>query len=638
VDGAPALNTAIGLAAGGNSVAADRAGNLYLAAAALNRVFRVSPDGAIATVAGNGTASYSGDGGPATQAGLFTPFAVALDAAGNLYIADYNDNRIRMVSNGIITTVAGNGGCCFGGDGGPATSAPLAGPVAIAVDARGRIYINDGGALRMVSGGIITMIGPSGTGLAVDAAGNIYCADGNHNTVYKVLAESTAQLTQLVTIAGNGNSGFSGDGGPAVEAALTAPSSVAVSASGAIFIADYGNNRIRKIENGIISTIAGNGASTDSGDGGPAADAALLEPIALALFGADDLYVGKQDNRVRKILNGIVTTVAGNGNTTLGGEGGLAISAQLGAPNAVAVDSSGDLFFLDGSRAYEVSRGIVTVVAGNGTSGYAGDGGPATSAQFQSPGGLAADHAGNLFIADSGNNRIRMVSNGVITTVAGTGSQGYTGDGGPATSAQLWYPTGVAVDSAGSLYIADFGNQCIRKVSGGIITTVAGNGTFGSSGDGGPAVSAQFGFPEGVAVDDAGSLYIADTYNRSIRKVSDGIITTVVTIDDHCGGSNLCPAGVHSPRSVAVDPWGSVYFDLGSGSVQRFSEGVLSTFAGSGQFSTGFAGDGGPALGALLNYPLGVAADDAGNISIADSSNGRIRKVARRSLRSRQIR
>ncbi|HYW48633.1 MAG TPA: NHL repeat-containing protein [Bryobacteraceae bacterium] len=637
LDGAPALTAAIGSSFSGNSVAADNAGNLYIAAAALNRVFKVAPDGTIATVAGNGSASFSGDGGPAAQAGLSAPTQVALDGAGNLYIADFNSLRIRRVSNGIITTVAGNGTCCStAGDGGPATSASLFNTAAMTVDAAGRIYIFGGNELRMVSGGIITtiLIAPDAGGLAVDAAGNVYVADGSRNQIYKILVGSTLQIVEGVTIAGTGKSGYSGDGGAAISASLAAPSGVAVAADGAIFIADYGNNRIRKVVNGIISTVAGNGTYADSGDGGPAASAALLDPVALALDGSGALYIGTQASRVRKISSGIITTVAGNGSATIGGEGGPATSAQLGAPSGVAVNSAGDLFFSDGSKVYKVSRGIITTVAGNGTPGYSGDGGPAASAQLNGPVGVAADSAGNVFIADSGNNRVRQVSGGVITTVAGNGVLAHAGDGGPAVNAELWDPTGVAVDNAGNLYIADYGNHRIRKVSGGIITNFAGNGGFGPGGDGGPAVNAQLAFPHGVAVDTAGNVYIADTNNARIRKVSNGIITTVVGIGDAtCWDIGPCPTGsnsIYPPWSVAVDPSGNVFFDSGYGWVQEVSAGVLSTFAGSGQFTTGFAGDGGPALSALLNYPLGVAADGAGNVYIADSKNGRIRKVAAR--------
>jgi hypothetical protein len=232
---------------------------------------------------------------------------------------------------------------------------------------------------------------------------------------------------------------------------------------------------------------------------------------------------------VGKMSNGVATTVAGGGYYLVLGDNGPATSAYLYDPGGVAVDSAGNVYIADGenNRLRKVSNGVITTVAGNGTPGFSGDNGPATSAQLHDPARVAVDSAGNLYIADNNNYRIRKVSNGAITTVAGNGTRGFSGDNIPATSAQFHDPFGVAVDSAGNLYIADSGNNRIRKVANGIITTVAGNGTPGFSGDNGPATSAQLNGPAGVAVDSAGNLYIADGGNNRIRKVSNGVITTV---------------------------------------------------------------------------------------------------------------
>jgi len=271
----------------------------------------------------------------------------------------------------------------------------------------------------------------------------------------------------------------------------------------------------------------------------------------------------------------LITTVAGGGNSF--GDGGTATEAQLRYPSGVAVDSSGNLYIADtgNHRIRKVDTdGVITTVAGTGSSGYSGDGGAATEAQLSSPSGVAVDSSGNLYIADSGNNRIRQVdTNGVITTVAGGG---FDGDGGAATSARLSYPSGVAVDSSGNLYIADKGKHRIRKVdTNGVISTVAGDGTTGYSGDFGAAAEAQLDNPSGVAVDSSGNLYIVDTRNNSIRKVD--------------------------------------------------TNGVISTVAGDGTY--GYSGDGGAATDAQLYNPSAVAVDSSGNLYIADTNNGRIRKV-----------
>jgi sugar lactone lactonase YvrE len=320
----------------------------------------------------------------------------------------------------------------------------------------------------------------------------------------------------ITTVAGGGAS--LGDNGPAISAQVYSSGGVAVDAAGNLYIADYYDNRVRKVTNGVITTVAGNGTAGFSGDNGPATSAQLYFPEGVALDSAGNLYITDAGNRrIRKVTNGVITTLAGNGTLGFSGDNGPATSAQLAGPEGLAVDSAGNLYIADvtNQRIRKVSNGVITTVAGGGSSGL-GDNGPATSAQVI-PAGVAVDSAGNLYIADFGNGRIRKVSNGVITTVAGGGSSGL-GDNGPATSAQLSGPSGVAVDAGGNLYIADYDNFRIRKVTNGVITTVAGNGTMpGFSGDNGPATSAQFGFPESVAVDSAGNVYVVDLINNRIR-------------------------------------------------------------------------------------------------------------------------
>ncbi|MBH0186023.1 MAG: hypothetical protein HP477_11600 [Nitrospira sp.] len=336
----------------------------------------------------------------------------------------------------------------------------------------------------------------------------------------------TASSPTINTVAGRGQ-GFSGDGGPATVARLRAPHGVAIDTVGNLWIADTGNYRIRKIDAaGVITTVAGTGVQGFSGDGGPATAAELNDPTGVAVDTVGNLWIADSLNhRIRKVdAAGVITTVAGTGGAGFSGDGGPATAAELNDPHGVAVDTAGNLWITDlkNHRIRKVdAAGVITTVAGTGVAGFSGDGGPATAAQLHAPHGVAVDTAGNLWIAERDNYRIRKVdAAGVITTVAGTGVQGFSGDGGPATAAQLVSPNGVAVDTAGNLWIADYDSHRIRKVdAAGVITTVAGTGVLGFSGDGGPATAAWLLAPASVAVDTAGTFWFADLGNHRIRKV-----------------------------------------------------------------------------------------------------------------------
>jgi uncharacterized protein (TIGR03437 family) len=621
-------------------IAADRAGNLFFANQ--SSILRLdATTGVLTLVAGNGTSGFSGDNGPATSAQLANPAGLAVDSAGNLYIADFGNHRIREVSNGVITTVAGNGTLGFSGDNGPATSAQLDPGSGLAVDSAGSLYIAeyDNQRVRKVSGGVIATVAGNGTpgfsgdggpatsaqllypsGVAVDSAGNLYIADTFNQRIRKV---SNGVIT---TVAGDGTPWFGGDNGPAARAELNLPYAVAVDSAGNLYIADTYNQRIRKIANGVINTVAGGGPSL--GDNGPATNALLDYPQGVATDSAGNLYIADSvHNRIRKVSGGVIATVAGGG--SLIGDNGPATSAQLFSPNGVAWGSAGNLYIVDSGRIRTVSNGVISTVAGIGTFGFSGDNGPATSAELDYPGGVAVDSAGNFYIADTGNHRIRKVSGGVISTVAGNGTLGFSGDDGPATSAQLDYPGGVAVDSAGDLYIADSYNFRVRKVSNGVITTVAGNGAPGVGGGGGdgPATSAALSRLSGIAVDSAGNLFIAEFSSGRIRKVANGVITTVAgTGTPGFSGDNgpATSAQLNGPEGVAVDSAGNLYIaDFGNSRIRKVANGVIATVAGTG--TPGFSGDNGPATSAQLAYPDGVASDSIGNLYVADTSNNRIR-------------
>jgi len=461
------------------------------------------------------------------------------------------------------------------------------------------------------------------SGVAVDPGSNLFLVSSDYNAVLRLDAATQG----LSLFAGNGTPGFSGDNGPAVNAQFAAPPDIAVDAAGNLYIADSGNNRIRKVSNGIITTVVGTGASGFAGDGGPALGAILNNPRGISVDRAGNLYFSDSGNfRVRKVSNGVITTVAGTGTRGYTGDGGPATNAQLNAPGATAVDSAGNLYFVDSEFTVNVGSFTRLLKVSNGmlTSVVTGPFGELNTALA-----LAADAAGNLFIADSAFHGVLELSNGLVTAVAGNGTSGFSGDGGPPTSAQLSESFGIAVDSTGALYIADSDNRRIRKVSGGVINTVAGNGSVSFSGDNSPPSSAQLNAPVGVALDPAGNLYFADTQNYRVRKVSNGLITTVAGngIPGSSGDAGLAISAQLSPRAVAVDATGNLYIADSTHNVVRVvSNGVITTLAGNG--TAGFSGDGGPATGAQLNAPSGIAVDAAGNVYIADTQNFRVRKIS----------
>ena len=330
------------------------------------------------------------------------------------------------------------------------------------------------------------------------------------------------------TVAGTGTVGYSGDNGPAVSATFASPSAVAYDASGNLYIADSNNNVVRMVSpSGTVTTVAGTGQQGFGGDGGLATSALLDTPTGIAVDAHGNLYIAdSHNNRIREVSGGTITTIAGNGVAGFSGDGGAATSAGLDLPSAVAVDASGNLYIADtnNDRIREVSGGTISTVAGNGVQSFAGDGGAATAASLDSPTGVAVDASGNLFIADRHNQRIREVSSGVITTVAGSGavnfSGSYSGDGGSATAATLARPSGIAIDAAGNLYIADTDNQRLRKVGGGAIATIAGSGTQGYGGDAGAATAALLNTPRGAAIDGQGNVVVADELNQRLRSVA----------------------------------------------------------------------------------------------------------------------
>lgn len=340
-----------------------------------------------------------------------------------------------------------------------------------------------------------------------------------------LLAASPAGAQTITTLAGNGVQGFSGDGGQAVSAAFDNPHGIAVDAFLNVYIADVNNNRVRKVApNGVVTTLAGTGVAGFNGDNIQAAAAQLNQPESVAVDPHGNVIIADaQNRRIRSVApNGIITTIGGTGIEGFSGDGGPATSANIGRAVALAIDSAGDIFFADSpqQRIRVIgANGIINTVAGNGNPGFSGDGGPATSAMLDFPDGVAVDNAGNLLIADTGNHVIRKVASGIINTIAGNANEGFSGDGGPATAAMLNFPSGVTVLPNGNILIADSSNSRIRAVANGIINTIAGTGLDGFSGDGGPAINATLTFPSWVIMDPAGNILIADQHNMRVREI-----------------------------------------------------------------------------------------------------------------------
>ena len=597
-------------------MAVDGLGHLFIADT-FNNVIRevILSTGMITTIAGGGTSGYD-PGGPsvsATAVELDNPVGLALDGSGNLFIADSGYNVIReatpasggfFANGGTIATIAGtynNGLGGYGGDGGLASVAQLNGPEGVAVygtKASKVLLVADSnnnrireiipGTSGFTNATIMTVAGDgtpgdagSGSattaelddpfGIAVDGP-NLLIADSGNNMVREVLPGTGgfANAT-IMPFAGNGGSGSSGDGGLATSAQLASPQGLAVDdASGDVWIADSGNNLIRKVYSqssspapGVISTVVGgNGGLIYASDIGLARNATLANPDGIVVDPMGDVFIADENfSVVREIIasTGKMITIAGTGEAGALSSGNLAIAAELDDPAGLALDAAyglDDLFIADSGnneiREINLSGGTIKTVAGNGTSGYSGDGGTATSAELDNPTGVEVDSHGDILIADTGNNLIREVlANGTITTVAGGGSSPSPTYAGPAAGVMLSGPADVAFDPDGSgdFFISDTGNDVIREVVGGMISTLVGAGppvagsepTSSSSGDGGPPTSALLSAPSALVVDSLGDIDIADSQNNAIRQVLSGKLLAVapapalITVSDPGG-------------------------------------------------------------------------------------------------------
>jgi len=576
------------------SMAFDPSGNLLFVDTSRLRKLNLQ-QATVTTLAGNSQSNSStGDGGPAVDATLNSPQQFCVDAAGNIYIVELG-GRVRRIDakTNVINTIAGNGGGHFSGDGGPATAATLIAP----------------------------------TGIAVDASGNLYIADTGDFRIRKIAAGTLI----ITTIAGTGHGPASGDGGSALKASFDGPYGLAIDTHSNLYVLDKNRVRLISAANGVITTIAGNGLAALAGDGGLATKAQLNGPTSLALDSAGDLYIADTGNqRVRMVAaaGNVIQTIAG---TSANGDGGLAPGAVLTNPVTVAVNAAGDLFIGGGNviRKVDHTTGNISTFAGGGTSTQ--NGASALQAQL-SPLSLAFDSAGNLYVGEE--SRVRRIDPSLtVTTLAGTGVQGYSGDNGPAASAQVSGVDALAVDAAGDLLIADFGNSRIRRIAlaTGIITTVAGNGKPGLSGIGGAAVQASIGSVTGVTADPSGNIYFGSLNTYYLFKISTAGTLSVAAGVGGCGylgdGGTGNVAAVCQPLTLAADASGNVFLgDTSCYCVRRLASdtNIIQTVAGTG--SKGYDGDGGPATQAHLQSITAVALNGS-TLYIADVQSGVVRGV-----------
>jgi streptogramin lyase len=632
------LTTGPGTAAsfrGPSGVAVDGAGNVYVADQFNNMIRKISPSGAVRTLAGTG--AYGSVNGSGATASFSEPTGVALDVKGNLYVADFGNNLIRKIdTSGSVSTLAGSG--TPASTDGQGVGASFDAPAGVAVDAAGNVYVADeyNNQIRKISptGFVSTLAGNGNTGssngagtaasfyyptgVAVDVAGNVYVADWNNNMVRMI-----DPLGVVTTLAGNGIAGY--PNGPVPGANLDYPYGIAIDATGNLYVGSEGLNLIEKISpSGVVVTLAGK--EGDIGDAnGTVSEASFFSPLGVAVDAAENVYVADYGNNlIRKISpSGDVSTLAGSGAY---GSTNSTATASFNSPNGVAVDDIGDIYVADYFnnviRAISPS-GVVGTMAGTGSVGAAN--GIDLLATFNYPYGVAVDGSGNIYVADVHNNMIRKITSfGEVGTLAGSGKEGHAN--GTGTAASFFSPQGVAVDAAGNVYVADQGNNLIRKItSSGAVTTLAGSGASGSVN--GMGTAASFFGPTGLAVDAAGNVYVADQLNNMIRKINSSGVVSTLAGSGTSGSSDGTGTGAsfYQPSGVCVDASGNIYVADQFNNVIRkiIPSGLVVTWAGNGTIGS----SNGTGYTASFNRPTGVAVDAVGNVYVADAGNNLIRKI-----------
>lgn len=638
VDPAGVISTVVTLNRFCTDMALGRDGSFYLASTGL--IFRVSPAGTVTSLAGTGTFGAEGGDGLATTILVGSTSGIALDGEGNVYWAESSRVRKVTMSTGLVTTVAGTAGSfAYNGDNRPATSAFLWNPSGLAVDGQGNLYIADASnrRIRKVTNGTIQTIAgnggfarPNDTALAstspigvvqrltVDHDGVVYFTDSSNQFVMKILPIPGTTLATINWVAGSAVSRGLADG-PALSSNLLSPVGLALTPSGDVVVAESGTNRVRRVSGNNLTTIAGR--FRFGGDGGPAVSAVLSSPSTVTVDSEGNVYVADSQNyRIRKIdRRGIITTVIGNGNPFPLAEGIGGATTSLGTMTALAVDRASNLLLAVGLRLYKVTPfGQVSLVAGTGINSDAGDGGPAVSAVFRSISALAVDREGNIFVADSQANRVRKISasDSKIFAFAGSGVRGFSGDGGLATGATLAGVSALGVDSVGSVYISDTANYRIRMVTpSGLISTIAGNGTFGAPLDEAQSRGAPFFNPSGMVFDSSGNLFVSSSnFSFTFKVEPSGIVRRI------SGGGSVPPAdGVLATSAqgftsggIAIDSSGDLYLPQSfAGVVYKLVRNSVSDFRASGG-----SNQSGP-VGSSLSQALRVTVAGRAGIGVA---------------------
>jgi D-alanyl-D-alanine dipeptidase len=615
-------------------VATDSAGNLYVADTDNHTIRKITAAGVVTTWAGVAGIPGSADG-TGSVAHFNYPSGVATDSTDNLYVADTSNHTIRKVTPaGMVTTLAGLAGSSGGVDG-TGSAARFNSPYGVVTDSAGNIYVADtyNHCIRKITpAGVVTTFAGGGWGtadgtgsaaqfnhpqsVAIDSVGNIYVADTYNYTVRKVTPAGVA-----TTLAGLAFSFGSADGtGSAARFAY--PDGIVIDSAGNVVVGDSGNHTIRKITPaGVVTTMAGMAGTAGSADGTGNA-ARFYYPAAVTIDSTGNFYVADQWNcNIRKITPaGVVTTLAGLAGSW-GTNDGTGSEARFDYPRGVATDSAGNVYVADADN-YTIRKitpvGVVSTLAGLAGSAGSADG-AGSAARFSNPTSVATDSSGNIYVADASNHTIRKITPaGVVATLAGLAASSGTNDG-TGSAARFYYPIGVAADSTGNIYVADTENYTIRKITpAGVVTTLAGLAGSTGSADG-TGSAARFNTPYGVATDSAGNVYVADSLNFAIRKItSAGVVTTLA-------GS---AAQFYEPYGVATDSVGNVYVaDTHNNTIRKITPaGVVTTLAGLAR-SSGTADGVGSA--ARFWIPHGVATDSAGNVYVADTYNHTIRKGIR---------
>ena len=632
---------------GPQAVAVDGAGNVYVADTGNNIIRVVTASGVSSTLAGTAGMKGSADG-TGTNASFNQPAGIALDSAGNIYVSDYGSSTIRKVTQaGEVTTLAGATGVT-GSVNNIGTNALFFHPMGVAVDSATNVYVADYGnhlirkiappnvvsTLAGIAGVFGSADGPGGLlyepeAVAVDQAGHVYVADTGNAAIRMITSGGS-----VTTLAGSpGSLGKTDASG--TNALFYQPAGIAIDSAGYLYVADYFNNTIRQISPiGVVTTLAGLAGAAGSADGANRS-ARFWGPQGVAAGSTGTVYIADTANGAIRIMtaSGVVTTLAGS--PSEGSINGVTSSARFYSPQNVAVDGQNNLYVADTQNSVIrkiTPLGVVSVLAG--TPGMFGSvDGAGASALFSGPQGIALDSGGNLYVADTGNSTIRKITaSGSTSTLAGSaGNPGSTD--GTGASAQFYQPKGVAVDSANNVYVADTGNHTIRLITpGAVSSTLAGMaGAFGTA-DGSNA-GARFNSPTGIAVDGSGNLYVTDYNNNTIRQVtSPGVVTTLAGWAGMWGSTDGPGANAlfFEPSGISVDGSGNLYVvDSGNSTLRKLisSGGIwtVSTVAGAPGVSGSFDG---PGAGAEFYYPAGVTVSAAGYVYVADTGNNTIRSQA----------